>query len=64
MDLSQWHFSRIFLNVLQSSITNLAEFGSFLLQLNIKKRMFACEIQRIISRFRLIDWLLRSVVMP
>jgi hypothetical protein len=57
MDLSERHFSRILLDVFQSPVIDFAELGSFLLELDVEKRMFFGEVQRIVGRFRSVDWL-------
>jgi hypothetical protein len=61
-DLTHGHFSSIFLYVLQSPVINFTELRSLLLQLNFKKGMFACEIERIIGRYGLVDWLFKRVI--
>lgn len=55
VDLTHGHLSGVLLDVLQSPVVDLAELRSFLLQLDVEKRMLLREVQRIVGRFGVVD---------
>lgn len=63
VDLGHWHLSSILLDVLQSPVVDLTELRSLLLQLDVEKRMLLREVQRIVGRFGVVDWLGERMVM-
>ena len=63
-DLGIRNFTSIFLDILQSSFVDLAELRPLFLELNIKKRMFLAEVQRVVFAMRSISGHRMRDIMP